>query len=94
VISEQHTQEVAADLADELDLWRTALSMRMDKFELALEQNTETTTRVDNNTRELVDMLNSWKGAFRVFDFVGKLAKPLAGIVALGAAVAAWWSHK
>lgn len=78
-------------LAAELDLYRTALAIRIDKLEEGLLANTEATERVDRNTAELVLILNSWKGAMVVIDFLGKLAKPLA---AIGAALGAWFAWR
>jgi hypothetical protein len=76
--------------AQDQHLWRRAIVLRMDKLEEKLAQNTEATQRVDTSTRELVDILTSWKGAMKVIEFLGKLAKPLAAMVALAAAVLTW----
>lgn len=81
-------------LASELDLYRRALSLRIDRIEQQLEQNTETTERVDKNTAELVSMLNSWKGAMNVLEFLGRFAKPVAAIGALCSAWFVWKSGK
>lgn len=59
----------------------------MDGLRKDLNANTEETKRVKEDTGELLDILKSWKGAFKVFNWVGKLAGPLAGIIALGTAV-------
>lgn len=76
------------------ELWRQTFAMRMDAFEQKLEENTESTQRVEDSTRELVSILNSWKGAMTVFEFIGKIAKPLAAILGVFGAVYAWWQHK
>lgn len=77
--------------SNDLDLWRKAFAIRMDKFEHALDENTATTQRVDKNTSELVSILNSWKGAMAVIEFLSKLAKPLAAVLGL---LTAWWAWK
>lgn len=77
--------------AEELDLWRRALALRMDKLEERLEANTEATERIDRHTSELVSILSSWKGAMAVLDFLGKVAKPLA---AIGAVLGAWFTWR
>jgi hypothetical protein len=80
------------------DLWRRSIAIRqdaleanMEAFQEKLEENTEATKRVDKNTSELVDILNSWKGAFTVLDFLGKVAKPVAAIGSVVAACVAIW---
>ena len=45
-----------------------------------LIKNTKTTEDVQTNTSELVSLLQSFKGAFVVFDMLGKAAKPLSYI--------------
>lgn len=65
---------------------------RMDRIELELAANTVATKEVASNTAELVGILNALKGAFKVIEFIGKLAKPLGYIVALGVAMSAVWT--
>lgn len=83
------------------DLWRQALTKRsealetrMEAFETQLSENTAATKRVDESTRELVDILNSWKGAMKVMDFLARFAKPLGAIATLGGAWAAWRTQR
>lgn len=93
--SDRRAEGVAADLAEELDTWRRAFATRLDKFEQALAVNTETTDRVDKNTRELVSILQSWKGAMKVMDFLGKLAKPVGYVLGLvTSAVGLWFAFR
>jgi hypothetical protein len=87
--------------SQDADLWRQTLVLRSDQleqrmeaFEQQLHENTEATKRVDTSTRELVDILNSWKGAMKVMDFLAKFAKPLTVIASIGAAWATWRSQK
>lgn len=80
--------------SQDLELWRKAFAVRMDKFERRLDENTEVTKRVDTNTTELVDIMNSWKGAIKVLEFLGKLAKPLAAITTFFAVWFAFWPRK
>lgn len=65
---------------------------RMARIEASLKKNTEATERVETNTSDLVDLFVSFKGAFKVLEVLGKLAKPLGAIVGLGVAVAAAWT--
>lgn len=78
----------------DLHTWRRAIALRMQAFEEKLDANTATTERVDANTREIVETMQAWKGAMKVIEFLGKLAKPLAAIVGLGAAILAWRSSR
>lgn len=87
-------QRIAQALAADLEVWRNGMSQRMEKFERALAENTATTQRVDENTSELVSILNSWKGAMVVFEFLGKIAKPVAAVLGLLTALWAWRSQK
>lgn len=41
---------------------------------------------------DLIEFFGSLKGAWKVLDWLGKLAKPLGAIVGLGAAFAALWA--
>ena len=60
---------------------------RFSTLERKIDDNTAETNRVKTDTGELLDILNSWKGAFKVFNWIGKAAGPLAGIISLGAAI-------
>lgn len=71
---------------------------RMTKFEdelstvkEQLSENTEATKRIETNTGEITEILNSFRGAMKVLGFIGKLAGPLAAIVGLFTAVYAAW---
>lgn len=59
----------------------------MKQMQADLKVNSETTTAIKSDTGEIIDFFQSVKGAFKVFDMIGKLAKPLAAVVALGVAV-------
>ena len=41
---------------------------------------------------EMLDFFKAMQGAFKVLNWVGALAKPLAGLVSLGVALAAAWA--
>lgn len=69
-----------------------AATMKALREELA--ENTTATKKAQadaehtkNSTKELVSLLESFKGAFRVLEMIGKLARPLGYIAALVAAV-------
>ena len=63
---------------------------RMRRIEEKLCENTEMTAKLRDDTAklrddtsEVVDLLRSFKGAFKVLEMIGKFAKPLGYIVAL-----------
>ena len=54
--------------------------------------NNETIAQIKTDTAEMLDVFESWKGAMRAMEMLGKLAKPLGYIVGLGASMAAFWA--
>lgn len=52
-----------------------------------LAENTAATKRTETNTAELVSMFLAFKGAFKVFDMIGSLAKPLGYIIMCASAI-------
>ena len=57
-----------------------------------LAENTRATKEVASNTAELVELFQSFKGAIKVLNWFGKLAKPIAYIVGLGTALLGFWT--
>ena len=73
----------------ELQQWRSSLSVRVDELERKLventevtRQNSEATRRVENNTKEVVEILQSWMGAMKVLGLLYKVSKPVAAVFA------------
>lgn len=62
-----------------------AATMRQLKSDLA--DNTAATQAVKADTATLIDLLNSFHGAMKVLDMLGRLAKPLSYLVMLGTAL-------
>lgn len=60
----------------------------------AIAENTTATNNIKTDTSELIALLNSFKGAFKVLEIVGKLAKPIAAIAGAGVALWALFSGK
>jgi hypothetical protein len=87
--SDQHDdeQEATAD-------WRRAIVIRVNAVEDKIDANTALTHEIKASTQELVDILQSWKGAMTVLTWVAKFAKPVGVIVAACAAIFAWWPKK
>ena len=57
-----------------------------------LAANTETIAQIKTDTAEMLSVFESWKGAMKVMEMIGRLAKPLGYIVGLGASMAAFWA--
>jgi hypothetical protein len=89
------TEHRITALEVEMDNQLKAGADRMDKIETDLKTNNEATTRIEANTTEMLEFFNSVRGAFRVLDMLGKLAKPLAYILmVLGSLVGLWFTFK
>lgn len=79
--------------------WRAKVERRLEEGSVTMKQlsadiaeNTATTKQVQADTSELVVLLQSFKGAFRVLELLGKAAKPLGAIATLCAALMGLWS--
>ena len=80
-------QNTGGDMDQEWREWRETVNDQLEaggKRMGAMEASLKT---LGDSTQELVDMLHSVKGAFKVLDVVGMIAKPLLSITALCAAV-------
>lgn len=64
---------------------------RVGNLERGLAENTATTKRIETSTHEMVEIFDSWKGAMKVLEGIGKLAKPMSYIAALAASVTGIW---
>lgn len=65
---------------------------RVGHLEKGLAENTAATKRIESNTSEIIDMFGNFKGAMRVLEGIGKLARPVSYVAALGASVAGIWA--
>lgn len=67
----------------------------INQMRLDLAENTAVTRRIDSSTADLVDFFESTKGAFRVLNWIGKLARPIGAIIALFVAMwTAWIAYR
>lgn len=57
-----------------------------------LAENTETIKQIKTDTADMLDVFESWKGAMKALEMIGKLAKPLGYVIGLGASIAAFWT--
>lgn len=96
--NETFEQSVAAALSqgdermDSLAEEVTAIKLEQSQFRAELAENTNATKRIEANTAEMLDVFESWKGAMKVLNWIGKAAKPLGYVVGLGASIAAFWT--
>lgn len=65
---------------------------RMQALATDLAENTKATAAIKADTAELVDLLHSVKGAFRVLDILASLARPLGFLAAAGASFWGLWT--
>ena len=75
-------------LTDEI----TAVKLEQSEFRRLLKENTDDTKAIKADTAELLEAFRSFKGAMKVLEMIGKLAKPLGYIAALIAAVVGIWT--
>ena len=57
-----------------------------------LERNAQMMQKMLDSTAEIVEFFESMHGAMRVLNWIGKLARPVAGIIGLCAALVALWT--
>lgn len=79
--------------------WRESIDKRLDDtahcmrgLRADLDHNTQATAAVKKDTTELVELLHSVKGAFRVLGWIGAAAKPIGFIAAAAVAVVGLWT--
>lgn len=96
--AENFEQYVAEELAegdkrmDSLTDEVTAIKLEQAQFRVELAENTNATKRIEANTAEMLDVFESWKGAMKVLNWIGKAAKPIGYVVGMGASIAAFWA--
>ena len=77
---------------DEIVKTVAAIQMEQASAKVLLAENTETIKEIKTDTADMLEVFESWKGAMRVMEMIGRLAKPLGYIVGFGASVAAFWA--
>jgi hypothetical protein len=83
----------------EFRLWRESIDKRLDDGAHAMEgmrvdmdENTRATAEVKKDTAELVELLHSVKGAFKVLGWIGAAARPIGFIAAAAVACLGLWT--
>lgn len=56
-------------------------------FQAELSKNTTSTEGVEKNTKEMLEVFNSWKGAMVALEFLAKVAKWVSAIAGAGVLV-------
>jgi hypothetical protein len=81
------TEYTGPERRTEMRVWRDTVNQRLDNgaatmkaLQADMAENTQATMKIQQYTSELVSLLNSFKGAFKVFDMLGRAAKPLSYI--------------
>ena len=77
---------------DEIVKTVAAIQIEQASAKVLLAENTETIKQIKTDTADMLEVFESWKGAMRVMEMIGKLAKPLGYIAALIAAVVGIWT--
>ena len=77
---------------DEIVKTVAAIQIEQASAKVLLAENTETIKEIKTDTADMLEVFESWKGAMRVMEMLGKRAKPLGYIVGFGASVAAFWA--
>ncbi|HQT19634.1 MAG TPA: hypothetical protein PLN67_19840 [Acidovorax defluvii] len=77
---------------DEIVKTVSAIQIEQASAKVLLAENTETIKEIKTDTADMLEVFESWKGAMRVMEMIGKLAKPMGYIVGLGASVGAFWA--
>ena len=70
----------------------TVIKLEQTEFRFLLKENTDATKRIEANTAEMLDVFDSFKGAMKVLNWIGKAAKPMGYVVGLCASIAAFWA--
>ena len=71
----------------------TTMALDVRNLKVGLADNSAVTDRIDTNTQELLEVFGAFKGAWKVLDVIGKLAKPVSFIVAFFSAAALAWHN-
>lgn len=95
-MNDEHLQQIHNELAegdkriDALSDEVAAIKLDQARVRVDLAENTKATKRIEANTSEMLHVFESWKGAMKVLNWIGKAAKPIGYVVGLGASIAAF----
>ena len=61
-------------------------------YNALLKENTEAINAIKSDTADMLATFESWRGAMRVLEAIGRLARPVSYIVGLVASIAAFYT--
>lgn len=67
----------------------TVIKLEQAGFRVLLKENTDATKKIESDLAEMLEFFTSVRGAFKVLNWIGALAKPIG---AIAVAVAATWA--
>lgn len=77
---------------DEIVATVASIQAEQASAKVLLAENTETIKQIKTDTADMLEVFESWKGAMRALEMIGKLAKPMGYVIGLGASIAAFWA--
>ena len=83
---------VADKRMDELVGKVNAIEKDQSAAKALLKENTEAINAIKSDTADMLATFESWRGAMRVLEAIGKFAKPVGYIVGMFASVAAFYT--
>ena len=83
---------VADQRMDELVGKVNAIEKDQSAAKALLKENTEAINAIKADTADMLATFESWRGAMRVLEAIGKFAKPVGYIVGMFASVAAFYT--
>ncbi len=84
-------QEHAARI-ESLELQNAKLVDQTNAMQAELSENTADTRIVKENTSQVLDVVQSWQGAMKVLEGIGRVFRPLGFIAVFASAVVATWA--
>ena len=89
---DDHGNELPATTLQQINQKFDNGSVRMAGIERELTATRKELHELKQQLQDLLDFFEAMRGAFKVLNWLGKLAKPTAAIVGLGAACVTAWS--
>ena len=77
---------------DEIVKTVAAIQIEQASAKVLLAENTETIKEIKTDTADMLEVFESWKGAMRVMEMIGKAAKPMGYIAGFFASMYAFWT--
>lgn len=83
---ETRMDDLAAQLAG-VKLKLAEFESTQQSMQKTMATNSELICKIHASTAELVDVFNSWKGAMKTLEWIGRIAKPVSAIAIMIGAV-------